>query len=466
LRGSCSGNDVTTQLGERLLARDPRAVARALSVVVDNEPRAAELLAQVHPHTGRAWILGITGPPGAGKSTLVDRLITALRAEGRTVGVLAVDPTSPFSGGAILGDRIRMQAHASDSGVFIRSLATRGYLGGLSGATGDATVVLDAAGFDVVIIETVGVGQDEVAVASLADLTVVVLVPGAGDDIQMLKAGIMEIGDLFVVNKADRPDADRLIASLEAALALDAASADRPRPEIVRTVATTGIGVGELVAALDRRRIGAAGETMNAKRRRRADAQVRDALGRHVLAHIAAADLSAAARRVSDRLIDPRQAARELIAQSHLAAASAGEAASGALDHVGIVAADTSAILGFLSDALQLAAGPVEQIASERVQVRFVDSGAGRVELIEPSGSPSPIDKFLATRGPGLHHVAFRVDDLAAALSSLKARGVRVIDETPRPGAHGTSIAFVHPSSAGGVLVELVERRRVARADR
>src|SRR5213592_739773 len=239
-------------LSLRVLAGDPRAIARAISLVEDETPAGADLVRAVFGRSGRAYLTGITGAPGAGKSTLVDRLIGDLRRLGRTVGVVAVDPTSPFSGGAILGDRVRMQAHVADPGVFIRSMATRGNLGGLARATAEAALVLDAAGRDVVLIETVGVGQDEVDIVRTADVSIVVLVPGAGDDVQALKAGIMEIADIFVVNKADRDGADRTIASIEALLSLQSFGADEWRPPIVRTTATTGEGLGDLVAALDR----------------------------------------------------------------------------------------------------------------------------------------------------------------------------------------------------------------------
>ena len=197
-------------------------------------------------------MIGVTGPPGAGKSTLVDRLIAQLRAGGQTVGIVAVDPTSPFTGGAILGDRVRMQAHAGDDGVFIRSMATRGHLGGLSRSTSEVALLLDAAGKDIVLIETVGVGQDEVDIVRTADVSIVVIVPGAGDEVQTLKAGIMEIADIFVVNKADRDGADRTVASIEALLSLQTYGPHEWRPPIVKTTATTGDGVTDLVDAIGR----------------------------------------------------------------------------------------------------------------------------------------------------------------------------------------------------------------------
>jgi GTPase len=212
---------MTGSLPERVLSGDVRAAARLMRLIDDSQPAAEEALRALWPHTGRAQIVGITGNPGAGKSTLVDRLIALLRKQGKTVGVLAVDPTSPFSGGAILGDRIRMQDHALDPAVFIRSLATRGQLGGLSRATSDCVRVLDAMGKDVVLIETVGVGQDEIEVCRLAHTTVVVVVPGMGDDIQAIKAGILEVADLFAVNKSDREGADRTVRDLRSMLELN-----------------------------------------------------------------------------------------------------------------------------------------------------------------------------------------------------------------------------------------------------
>lgn len=240
-----------TSLVDRIAAGDPRAVARAISKVEDVSKDAAELMKKIFPLTGRGLVIGITGSPGSGKSSLVDKLALHYRRQGERVGIVAVDPSSPFSGGAILGDRIRMQTLGLDSGVFIRSMATRGNLGGLARTTVDAVSILDAAGYAKIIIETVGVGQDEVEVVKAADISVVVLVPGMGDDIQAIKAGIMEIGDVFVINKADREGVNTTEKELEALLSL-AARDDAWEPAIVKTVATEGKGVQELAAAIQR----------------------------------------------------------------------------------------------------------------------------------------------------------------------------------------------------------------------
>ncbi|MBX5495459.1 MAG: methylmalonyl Co-A mutase-associated GTPase MeaB [Bryobacteraceae bacterium] len=236
---------------QRIRSGDLRALARAATAVEDRTPASQELLRELFPYTGRALNIGITGAPGAGKSTLVSQLARTLRLEDLQVGIIAVDPSSPYSGGAILGDRIRMQVHYSDPGVFIRSMATRGSLGGVAAATSDLALLLDAAGRDVILIETVGVGQDEVEIARLADVTVVVLVPGMGDDVQAIKAGIMEIADVFVINKADHPGAERLEREVKAALEL-ARRPDEWTPPIVRTVASEGQGVTEALSEIRR----------------------------------------------------------------------------------------------------------------------------------------------------------------------------------------------------------------------
>ncbi|MGO9863500.1 MAG: methylmalonyl Co-A mutase-associated GTPase MeaB [Terriglobales bacterium] len=235
----------------RLRSGDARALARAISTVENRAPGWSDLLKSLFPHTGKARVIGLTGAPGAGKSTLVDRLAKHYRKQNQTVGIIAVDPTSPYSGGAILGDRIRMQDHFSDPGIYIRSMATRGSLGGLARATADAATVLDASGRDAILIETVGVGQDEVDVVRLADVTIVILVPGMGDDVQTIKAGIMEIADIFVINKSDREGAERVEREIRALQSLAARTPNAHwTPPIVKTVATEGVGTEELAEAI------------------------------------------------------------------------------------------------------------------------------------------------------------------------------------------------------------------------
>ncbi len=239
----------TQSLIDSLRSGDTRALARAISTVENRTPGWSDLLKAVFPHTGRARVLGLTGAPGAGKSTLVDQLARSFRKDHRTLGIIAVDPSSPYTGGAILGDRIRMQEHFSDPGIYIRSMATRGSLGGLARTTADVATVLDAAGRDLIMIETVGVGQDEIDIVRLADVTVVILVPGMGDDVQTIKAGIMEIADIFVINKSDREGAEHVEKEIRALQSL-AARRDGWTPPIIKTVASQSMGIENLSGAI------------------------------------------------------------------------------------------------------------------------------------------------------------------------------------------------------------------------
>jgi LAO/AO transport system kinase len=309
----------TDPLAAGVLAGDVRAVARAITLVENARPEALPLLARLFPHAGEALVIGVTGPPGAGKSSLVDRMTVQLRRQGRSVGIVAVDPSSPFSGGAILGDRIRMQAHATDPGVFIRSMATRGHLGGLAAATDQVVTVLAAARKDVVLVETVGVGQDEVEIVGTADVSLVVLVPGLGDEVQALKAGIMEIADVFVVNKADRDGVERVVAEIETMLGL---VSDHGRlPEIVKTAALRDEGIDSLLAAVEafRREAGASG-LLERKRRDHLARQLDDALRQRLAARLRERVLTPSARaavveRLVRREVDPFTAAGEVLGE-------------------------------------------------------------------------------------------------------------------------------------------------------
>jgi LAO/AO transport system kinase len=307
----------------QILSGDVLAIARAVSAIENRAPQAELLLRRLFPHTGRAYRVGITGAPGTGKSTLVDRLAAHYRAERQSVGIIAVDPSSPFTGGAILGDRIRMQGHAGDDGVFIRSMATRGYLGGLAQAAGDAALLLDAAGKQFIVIETVGVGQGEIEIVRLADCTVVVLVPGMGDDVQNLKAGLMEIGDIFVLNKSDRDGADRFEQQLTAILQL-VPERDAWKPPVVRTVATENKGIADLAREIARFR---------AHFSRLADREAREIahwkewllrllqarlMERVVGAHLSAAAFDVIAREVAARRKDPYAAVAAILAEAGL----------------------------------------------------------------------------------------------------------------------------------------------------
>ena len=311
------GRDVPT-LVARAREGDARSVARLISLVENGDPKLPEVAAALAPYAGRAQVVGLTGSPGVGKSTTTNELVRALRAAGHRVGVLAVDPSSPFTGGAILGDRIRMQDHTGDPGVYIRSMSSRGQLGGLAAATPQAVRVLEGAGCDVVLVETVGVGQAEVEIASLADTTLVLLAPGMGDAIQAVKAGILEIADVFVVNKADRPGADATYRDIQGMLSLGERAAGDWRPQVVRAVAVKGEGMDDVVAAIEKHRAWLESDgRLQARREARAAAEVEAiALGtlRARLGSLREGTaLSDLAARVAAGRLDPYAAADDLI---------------------------------------------------------------------------------------------------------------------------------------------------------
>ena len=380
----------------RLRAGDVRALARAVSMVEDGAAMAAELLAACREVAGGGLRIGVTGPPGAGKSTLVDQMARWLRGEGQTVGVVAVDPSSPYTGGALLGDRIRMQGFAGDDGVFIRSMASRGAMGGVAKAAGDVCTVMVGAGRVTILIETVGVGQDEVEVIGLADVTVLVLVPGMGDEVQSLKAGVMEVADIFVVNKSDRGGAELVEQEIVAMQGLAAESGEWV-PPVVRTVATTGEGVGELMELVRR----------CAVEKGKGRVRVRAATG------------------------------------------------GLRLDHLGVAVKSIAAVRGFY-EALGLVVSHEETVEHEKVKTAMLPLGESRIELLEATEEDSTIGRFLAKRGEGLHHVAVHVGGIDAMFARLRAQGVRLASDAVRVGAGGHRYFFVHPASTGGVLLEIV----------
>ena len=446
---------MTEALAGRVERGEPLALARAISLVEAGRAEGIEVLRRLYAKTGRASILGITGPPGAGKSTLVNRLIAHHRGRGSKVGVVAVDPSSAFSGGAILGDRIRMMEHALDDGVFIRSMASRGQFGGLSRATRDAVDLLDASGFDPVLIETVGVGQDEIDVVRVADTVLVVLTPGQGDEVQAIKAGLLEIADVFVINKADHPGSERLASDLEGMLALGGA---RPwKPPIVKSVATDGTGVADIVAAVGRH--AAWLDQSGARGARRSEGlrlRLHDILRGRVLERLA---VDAPARRsleewedkVASRAVDPYTAASALLDQ---------ERGRSALDHVGVAVARLDERLPLYRDLLGLPHAETEEVPTEGVRAAFLPAGRTRIELLEPTREDAALKRHLDRRGEGVHHLCFEVDDLDGVLDRFRQAGHEIVGGGARPGAEGSRVAFVHPKKTGGVLIELRTRGR------
>lgn len=461
------------QLVAAVVAGSHQAAGRLITLLENDGPGASEALRALFPHTGRAHVVGITGPPGSGKSTLVGAAIRGLRSMGRRLGVVAVDPTSPFTGGALLGDRIRMQDHSTDPEVFVRSMATRGSLGGLAPATGEAVAVLDAWGASTIFIETVGTGQAEVDVVSAADTVVVVSSPGLGDSVQTLKAGVMEIGDIFVVNKADRPEADRAVVDLKMILQMSPPRAWQP--PVLSTVATTGEGVAGLLAAVaDHRRYLEDSGGLAARRRNRwrreivAVAEAR--LRAQVMAGAGAGGLDALVERVAAGHLDPRAAADRLVGavarrppdsqagQPPRVPAGARGRPAVRIDHLGVAVRSIEAASRFYREVLGLEVGPAELLPDDGVTAAFVLLGESRIELLEPASPDGPVARFLERRGEGVHHIAVAVPDVAAALEAARLAGYTSVDQAPRRGAHGSLVAFLHPRGTHGVLIELVQQ--------
>jgi LAO/AO transport system kinase len=378
---------------EQILQGDIRAIGRAATAIENGTAEGRELVGNLRSHARSAKVIGVTGPAGAGKSTLIAALTRHLRTLGHRVAVISVDPTSSVTQGALLGDRIRMTGFANDPGVFVRSMASRGGTGGVAARTAEMTALFAAAGFDPILVETVGAGQSETKITELAGVTVVVLAPGFGDDIQAIKAGLLEIADVFVVNKADLPGADEVIRDLSEVRSLTTNPLKADRAKICRSIAIEDSGIQEIWSAIN--------------------------------------------------AVEP---------WAHPKGRAAIE-----IDHLGIAVESIAAAQAFYEGVLGFEMAPPETVAQEKVRVAMLPASPARLELLEATDPGSPIARFIDKRGPGLHHIALRVDDLWGTLERLKHSGAVLLND-PRAGAGGHVYVFVHPRSTGGVLLELIQK--------
>ena len=396
-----------------------RALSKLISAIENGGAEARQVEAAIRGSVTRARVIGVTGPPGAGKSTLTKKLIEQLRARGKSVGVIAVDPTSPFTGGAILGDRIRMTGEP-DEGLYIRSMGSRGAMGGMSAAARGAVNVLNACGYDEIILESVGTGQNDVEIVNHADIILLLAVPGLGDDIQSIKAGLLEIGDVFIVNKCDLPGGDRVSAELQGSISM-AQGKHGISPLVLMVSAMTGEGIDELMDAVD------------------SQYEILEKSGELALRRIL-------------RISSGRQPGR-----SSLKKGTGMNCLN--IDHIGVAVKDLEQAAEFYEKVLGVKRAGVEEVAEQQVKVMFLPCGDCEVELLESTAEGSAVDRYLTKNGEGVQHIAIRVEDIDAALADLKEKGVRLIDDTPRYGAGGARIAFIHPKATNGVLLELCERK-------
>ncbi len=434
--------------------KDKKALARAMTLVEEGNSELVERIRTLRKSVEEPWIIGITGPPGVGKSTLIDKLIGLLLMENRQIAVFAVDPSSKISGGAILGDRVRMQRYAVDENVFIRSVATRGAGGGVSHHLIDMIDMVLAFGYDTVIVETVGAGQIDLDIFDISDTTVLVLMPEQGDGIQTYKAGMTEMADIFVINKADKQGADKIAEQLKVMRSITKAR-DEWQPPILKVISTENIGIDMLLRELQRhRRYLLSSKKIEVKKRTRRLMRVREG----ILSRFEKA-LSKALENLADREIDDFDEVYIEIVKDILAEGGGNEKQMliKGISHIGIAVEKIADKIGFYRDILGLKVSEAELVEAYKVKVAFVEIGKTRLELLEPTSEESSIAEFLKNKGEGIHHIAFDVLDIEKAFSSMKKAGIRVLRDSISKGAHGSRVFFIHPKDTGGILMEFVE---------